>query len=348
MTQPLIRFGLLSSWLVAMQACGGGVNLQSVGKAPLTEAGGAPASAEAGSSAGSPGPTTTAGQNPGQGQPSSDSEAEQLSTAESGSLDTETAGNSPGAATGSAASETAVAETTPAETAAGPAVSLAKDSPSPTPAPVASVKEVLASCSSGQRSKRTIQVVFEATTGACQWGQNGNLSARDGVVRARFEQKVELGLPTGELVCEVGITSPSQNIIFDDELLLTFNDIVLLSSFDYTPRLPRNPESPEVESFLYDWGKLLGGVNPGGSDTPPYCLGAGQPGALCTIPQTQTVGSFALALSPRESALLGFSAKTKNTAQVGLIVTGDNDTSQDCKHSRLVLDVTLSTVAQSP
>lgn len=212
---------------------------------------------------------------------------------------------------------------------------------------MSSISDVLTLCSTGVKTKRTVQVVFEENTNSCAWGSDGNLAAKDGIVRARREQFFNLDMPDNALICDIGISSANQQISFDDELLLTFNDIVLLSSYDYTDRFASYQNAENVTSFLYDWPSLIGGFNPGpNSPDKEYCLGSGQPGAYCTIPKTQSVGAFGLALSQRESALLGYSAKLNKAAEVGLIVTGDNDSGTDCKHSRLAIDVEITTITK--
>lgn len=217
--------------------------------------------------------------------------------------------------------------------------------PLPSEAPIESVGDVLARCDGANVSTRTVQVIFEEQTETCAWGVQGNRSTRDGVVRARAEKFVDLPLNQNELICSVGLSSTTQQITFDDELFLTFNGIVLLSSYDYNDRFPSYENNENVTSYLFDWDRLIGGFNPGpNSPAQEYCLGSGEPGAFCSIPKTQSVGSFALALSDRDSALLGYSAKKNQEAKVGLVVTGDNDSSTDCKHSRMVIDVTISSV----
>jgi hypothetical protein len=210
--------------------------------------------------------------------------------------------------------------------------------------PISSVTDVLASCATGNRSTRTVQVIFEESTSTCSYGTDGNRTRRDGVVRARAEKYVSIEIPNSELVCGISLSSQTQQIKFDDEIFLTFNDIILLSSYNYNNRFQSYANSEDADAFLFDWPRLIGGFNPGpASPVNEYCLGQGQPGAFCTIPQTQSTGAFQLQLSDRESALLGYSANVNSQAKVGFVITGDDDSS-DCKHSRISLDVEITTV----
>ncbi len=230
-----------------------------------------------------------------------------------------------------------VTTVTPPLTPNEPITSPISESPEPEPAPE---QEIAALCASNRLRTRTIPVVFAEQNGGCQWGQNGNLGARDGIVRARLEQSFELELRRNETLCGFSINSPEQQISFDDEMTLTFNDQVLMSSYNY------NDLYQEQDGlFEYSWTRIIDAFNPGPA-TPvnPYCLGnsAGSP-ATCTVPQTQISGIFSLAVPELESLKLSRIASEQNRAQLGLIITGDDD-SADCSHSEISMTVEVKYV----
>ncbi len=159
---------------------------------------------------------------------------------------------------------------------------------------------------------------------------------------------MSIALPENDLICDVRISSAAQSLKFDDEIFLTFKDIVLLSSYNYNNRFSVVSGAAETPAYQYSWQKLIGGFNPGQQYADGgYCLGEGQLGSSCNIPVTQTVGNFALELGQRESAFLGLSAASSKQAKLGfIIVTGDNDTT-DCKHSKISVNVHLTSAQKT-
>lgn len=206
--------------------------------------------------------------------------------------------------------------------------------PKPTPPPV----EPAELCSSAAVQTRTVSLVFEERRSSCPWSMGDNLSARDSSVRSRIEDVRSLGLESGSTLCGLSISSKVQDIQFDDEMILTFNDRILMASYDYTYLFNQSDGH-----FQYSWSQLTGAFNPGPS-TPwkPYCLGGITDGteSSCKVPKTQTVGSFELKVPLEDSFKLSAVAKEQGKAQIGLIVTGDNDDG-DCSHSEISLEVEM-------
>jgi hypothetical protein len=206
---------------------------------------------------------------------------------------------------------------------------------------VLTITDIRDLCGRLPRQSRTVDVVFPSRIGSCTWNEDGNLDPVDGVVRARSEETVSLALQDQETLCGIRIESPEQEVIFDDELFLTFNDAVLLSSYDYNAHF-----SLEDGFFFYNWESLIGGYNPGqypllGS----YCLGgdASAP-SLCEVPSSESLGRFFLDVGGQEAEKLSFLAKQQKRADLGLIITGDDD-QNDCSHSQITIGVELSTVS---
>lgn len=208
--------------------------------------------------------------------------------------------------------------------------------------PTESITEetVATMCQSAQRKTKTITLSFNEKPAGCAWNQDGNLDPIDGIIRARHEEMISLNLEETETICDLAIKSDAQSISFDDSLLLTFNDVVLMSSYDYTPEF-----ASQDGLFTYSWPHLVNAYNPGPfDDNTTYCLGSGEgDGAHCEVPETQSLGTFALTLPKDRSHQLSALAKTQNKAELALIVTGD-DNSDDCQRSALNLQVEISYV----
>ncbi len=198
-----------------------------------------------------------------------------------------------------------------------------------------------ATCDNTTPTSRQVQIVFEENLEGCFWGEQGNLDPVDGIITARLEETKELSLQPGETLCSLSVSAQEDFLIFDDELFLTLNDAVMLSSYDYSDRF-----NSENGLFIYNWNQLTQAYNPGPNDDPnPYCLGeADAQGSSCNVPQTTTVGRFSMSIGGDAAARLATRVKEQERATLGLIISGD-DEDTDCKHSKITLNVTLETVS---
>ena len=190
-------------------------------------------------------------------------------------------------------------------------------------------------CASAKYKKTKMQAItIPAQTLQCPFGMGDNDTTAQGTIRARVEQEQKLDLPAKTAICGVQFTFPSQQFRYDDTFLLTYNDIVLVSSSTNSV----SSIAPNADNLLkYDWlavkGKTIDGNNT------PYCLGA-----ACTVPNTETTGTMSLAVS---DDLFGKIAKTQANAtdhKFKFITTGDNDTGIDCKHLILNFSVNITYV----
>lgn len=195
-------------------------------------------------------------------------------------------------------------------------------------------------CSTTPRQTKVHEVVFPARNEGCFWGQEGNLDPFDGIVHARSEEIVSLNLNEAETLCSIRLESPAQEIIFDDELFLTFNDAILLSSYNYNAHF-----SLRDGLYIYSWEAMIGGFNPGPySSSESYCVGDGNSVAsICEIPVTDTIGRFFIDVVNEEAEKLSLLSKQQKRADIGLIVTGDDD-EKDCSHSEIRVSIELTTV----
>jgi hypothetical protein len=178
------------------------------------------------------------------------------------------------------------------------------------------------------------QIKFAPPTTSCDWGKNGNLSKLDSFVRARREQIQKLDLTGNNVVCSVEFSLPQQNIEFDDEIFLLFNNYVLAASRNYTYALPKT-----TQLFYYDWDAIANQPYQATEVQDYYCLGEAEGLGTCVMPYTQTSG--ALQLKFDDSILQSISARSSlSDHSFGLVTIGDNNAS-DCIHTGLTFDVTV-------
>ena len=207
-----------------------------------------------------------------------------------------------------------------------------------------SAKDVQQACEDREDEIQTdtIRVTFEATTGGCAWEEDGNLAAQDGYLTARVEQTEGLGLGADQVVCDMdfafaGDVGLEQDIVYDDNFLFTFNDVVLAAS--YGPWVEALPADGNLR--IYDWESIAGLENLFDSSIPTYCLGAAAGLAECEIPPPETTGPIKLAFDTSVTSTLSYTAIDQDRFDFGFIATGDNDPTTDCSHETFYFDVTV-------
>jgi hypothetical protein len=193
---------------------------------------------------------------------------------------------------------------------------------------------------------------FPLPSKSCAWGSGtgstaGNLSQKDGRISARFEEARSLAIPKGAFLCRMAISfvgaggSTNQNMYYDDEIFVLFDNLIIASSKDYGTRFPA------LNGFqVYDWTKLVG-TEYSQLGAGPYCVGGA---GTCGIPKTQTNGVMTLTVSDKIVQKLAttsgmiFEGQKIQTAKptehsIGFVTIGDNDDPIDCKHSPLGFNV---------
>jgi len=179
----------------------------------------------------------------------------------------------------------------------------------------------------------TFTVTFEETEQGCDWGENDNLDPEQGLFTARREQMVSLDIPSNVVICDAtfdfqGINPDvDQLLVYDDNFLLTFNDIVLAAS--YAPMI-ENFDSEDTLRF-YDWDQLAGTEIIFDDSIPTYCLGEEEGLSVCEIPPPETVGNISLEFDPSLVAELSYRALDEDRYDFGFVALGDNDNT-DCYH----------------
>ena len=208
--------------------------------------------------------------------------------------------------------------------------------------------ELAAKCASSTVVAMQQVVTFAEPAGTCAWGTDsapnlGNLGQLDSRVSARLEQDIVLAVPSNALLCSLSLDfipdgTAGQNMVYDDEIFMTFNNVILAASQSYDTAFEKKDGY-----MMYDWNRLAGKpYTPTGFQQ--YCLGADQALGSCSIPPTQTPGVMKVTLS--DALVQGIAASTgvtvaasgvaPNTSKFkfSFVTIGDNDAPDDCKHSK--------------
>lgn len=215
--------------------------------------------------------------------------------------------------------------------------------------PDAEIPEILTKCNNAEAQGKLVTSVqkirFDDShqeTGrsqVCEFGVGDNLSAKEGRMRARYEQSRSLIVPSNAIICDVEMSTQLQKFRYDDVFILTFNDRILATNNKTVLQQRITPESliemsdsSKIPLYKYDWLKLRDGQFENRSDD--YCLGMAQNKSYCTWPVTERSGNIKFEFDPELLVNLGIKAAASNS-RFGFIVTGDNDLNIDCAHETL-------------
>ena len=213
-------------------------------------------------------------------------------------------------------------------------------------------------CANAANVKSLKQAIkFPKPAQSCQWNTGGNLPlpTENLIFSARNEQKEAVTLPDGALLCDMRFNFPaSTTMLYDDEIILSFNNIVMMSSQDFV----RPGELEKKDGLVgYDWDKIKG--KPYQKDQRPVFFVDAACGADCALPPTETVGAAKLKVLPdtvRKISLatgVQFSPDAGGAAQpstartkqeFSFITIGDNDPGLDCLHQEFGFEVEIKYV----
>ena len=154
--------------------------------------------------------------------------------------------------------------------------------------------ELATKCANSEVVEYKQVISFAQPQDTCAWGTDavpnmGNLGKKDGRVSARYQQDDLLKVPDNALLCSLNLDfvpdgSAGQQMYYDDEIFMTFNDVILAASQSYDTAFTKK------DGFMvYDWSKLVG-KKYGHDLFPAYCVGADQGQGECFIPPTETNG----------------------------------------------------------
>ena len=170
--------------------------------------------------------------------------------------------------------------------------------------------------------------------GPCSFGAFDNLPEENAVFTARIEDRTELELPEGAVICGLefdfeGIDGgQAQDMEYDDNFLFLFGDVVLASS--YAPLMDLLPED-DVGLPTWDWASVVGSTLEFG-DIPTWCLGEDDGDSTCNIPPPETPGTLEMDFGGDLVDRLSFHAHDSERYDFTFVATGDNDDT-DCSHS---------------
>ena len=179
---------------------------------------------------------------------------------------------------------------------------------------------------------QTVEIVFEAVTDDCPWGEGDNLDIEDTYLTARIEQSEALDIDDEVLLCDLEfdltglVPGEVQLLHYDDYFFFTFNDVVMASSHAVAVMdLETDDDLP-----IYDWADIVGAPFPNGDA--PFCLGESAGDGACEIPSTDTTGPISLEFRSAVTNALSARALAEERFDFGFVTTGDNDPGTDCMH----------------
>ncbi|MEN9810872.1 MAG: hypothetical protein RLZZ488_2439 [Pseudomonadota bacterium] len=162
----------------------------------------------------------------------------------------------------------------------------------------------------------------------CPFGKDDNNATTNGGGKytARIERRFDIAIPADRQVCTLEASSAQQQIEYDDHLFLNLNNHVLIAS----RRIPTDKFNKAANGFyLYDWAKIRGTQAEGQSK----CAD----GVTCSIPNTQTTGTFSFKLSEEANKRI-FESLAGQPLYFSMVLTGDDNPPVDCSQ---IYDITL-------
>ncbi len=202
---------------------------------------------------------------------------------------------------------------------------------------VNSVEALQAICADGPQGELTWDVEFPRDVTECEWNSDGNGKAKQGEVRGRSEQLVQVDMPEGRLPCDLIFDFEpdgyGQMIGYSDQVFITFGDAVILASnrtlAGYLPQ--------EGNLRLWDWDALKDQEIEG--EVSPWCPGMADGLGSCTAGESGEKGGMFVSFDPSILAELVWRVETNDDYSFSMITVGDND-EEDCTNSRLKMKVT--------
>jgi hypothetical protein len=198
----------------------------------------------------------------------------------------------------------------------GSGVGDSANAPGTTEASSALAKE----CKGANVKSDSTTVNIPANTGSrCSWNSGGNIGTKGGTITARIERNFPVQISKTRKICSMNIDAGNQMMRYDDQLFLTLNKNVLLSSTVETKNLSDGPNGFKT----YNWDPLVG--KPSG-DSDKYCA----PAVRCNLPKTEESGNFNFNIESYASSRL-FASLAGADLNIGLIITGDDNPESDCQ-----------------
>lgn len=194
-------------------------------------------------------------------------------------------------------------------------------------------------CNNSSHQTATITLSFPRPNQTCDFGNNGNLPRRDLYLTARIEQKKNLNLPVGAIICDANFTFVRQPWLYDDHFLLLFNRSVIASSYNFS--LGNTLEKKNFGLLEYDWSRIAGMVWNTNHET-VYCPSIPGGNSTCSFPGTDINGVIELDYDSQFIKSIMSNGVPLNHSFT-VVSVGDND-DFDCEHSDLEFTVQVSYV----
>ncbi|QQR89567.1 MAG: hypothetical protein IPJ88_15430 [Myxococcales bacterium] len=228
-----------------------------------------------------------------------------------------------------------------------------------------------------------VQLTFDPLQDECPWSTTGGQAA-DGngpklneFIRARVEQVQDISqhleVPEGEIAvfCRINISIVKLNDQFkyDDDLILVFGGssadsgadggVMLMTKnkmiSEITPTAVAEFESTSWP--LYSWDDVydlnLANGAPNNELASPMCFGHGDTTPLddqgnplaCQLPDTDVNGENAIDLTNATAEAIGIRAALNGNYNLSVVITGDNDSSSDCKHQGFIANLDVGYIS---
>ena len=169
-------------------------------------------------------------------------------------------------------------------------------------------------------------VQFGYTYSSCDWGNDGNLSATEGIYSARREQVETYTLPASEVFCEISAPFAESNggvtdwYAYDDALLMAYNNFVMFTTTnDFIQNLSWYGSGM---GKVYDWDDIAGTTMSYGFD--PWERG-GNTSVLFPDPSATTYGDMEIYMDDDYVNSLNEHAMETGEISLMLVTFGDND-----------------------
>lgn len=195
-------------------------------------------------------------------------------------------------------------------------------------------------CSTLPRQAEPGTITF-LNPGGINWNNEGNLDDNvEQSFQGRNTQTFDFSLPDEAIICGIDFQFEDQRFKYDDVFVLTFNDYILASSYDFEEGLFESRDGLEI----FDWSELVGTVWHGQPHPRNGIFCANSPTTLCSWPETEESGQIEMQFDDSLfQKIMGFDVN-RNTHSFKLIVTGDNDPNIDGRHDDISFDVSISYV----
>lgn len=174
----------------------------------------------------------------------------------------------------------------------------------------------------------------------CSWeDDNGNeIEKVSRAIRTRHVQQATTAdgsenfftIPEDSVICDMAIKSTVDDLEYDDVLVLTANDVILISSVNNFKGIQQDKLN------TYEWDKFF---NQPFDDIPSFCFGT------CKIPLTDQLSKIDYSLAKDQAIQLANHLKDQKTLKFEVTTTGDNET-DDCSHSGFGIEVDIRWMKQ--